>query len=167
MKKSSCSITTPVGCLSIDATEAGVVSLAFDDSLADAHVHNGGLACCAGQEIMEYFQGKRAVFTVPVSLSGLKPFTAGVLEAARNIPLGKTLTYGELAANITVPGAARAVGQALARNPVPIIIPCHRVIPASGNPGGYTWRERGSARSGTAIKTRLLELERIIVNGLP
>lgn len=83
----------------------------------------------------------------------LTPFARKVTAACRRIPWGKTLTYGQLANQAGRPGAARAVGSVMARNRVPLIVPCHRVIPASGGLGGF------SAPQGVSMKQRLLELE--------
>jgi O-6-methylguanine DNA methyltransferase len=80
-------------------------------------------------------------------------FPRQVYEAARLIPAGETRTYGGLAKILGRPGAARAVGQALARNPIPLLIPCHRVLAAGGKPGGF------SAYGGLATKARLLAIE--------
>ena len=85
-----------------------------------------------------------------VDLAGLPGFTRRVLGAARAIPAGTTITYGELARRAGSPRACRATGQAMARNPVPLVIPCHRVVAASGR-GGYA--------GGPAMKARLLALE--------
>ena len=81
------------------------------------------------------------------------PFHRRVYAAARKIPPAATLTYGELAARIGAPGAARAVGQALGRNPFALIVPCHRVVAAGGKAGGF------SASGGVTTKLRLLALE--------
>jgi methylated-DNA-[protein]-cysteine S-methyltransferase len=81
--------------------------------------------------------GRRPAGTVPLDLEPLPAFTAMVLDRVRRIPHGRTMTYGEVAAAVGRPGAARAVGQALKRNPVPILIPCHRVVAATG-PGGFS-----------------------------
>ena len=102
----------------------------------------------------DYFAGRRVRFRVKLDLSGLTPFQRRVLEACAKIAYGKMATYGELARRIGRPGAARAVGRALARNPVPIVVPCHRVIAADGSLGGF------SARPGVMLKRWLLELER-------
>lgn len=83
---------------------------------------------------------------------GVAPFQRKVYEAVRSIPAGSTLTYGQVAARLNAPGAARAVGQALGRNPFPIVVPCHRVVAASGL-GGF------SATGGATTKRRLLSLE--------
>ena len=83
-----------------------------------------------------------------------------VYEVARTIPPGATLTYGEIAARLELPGAARDVGQALGRNPFPLVVPCHRVVAAGGRLGGF------SARGGAATKRRLLAIEGAIAPDL-
>ncbi|ASV76570.1 Methylated-DNA--protein-cysteine methyltransferase [Thermogutta terrifontis] len=104
--------------------------------------------------LAEYLAGHPVDFSdVPVDLSRCSPFTRRVLEACRSIPYGETRSYKQLAECVGEPRASRAVGQALARNPVPLIIPCHRVISTSGKLCGFT------ARGGTAIKARLLAWE--------
>jgi methylated-DNA-[protein]-cysteine S-methyltransferase len=90
---------------------------------------------------------------IRLDMAGVPPFHRHVYDAARSIAPGHTLTYGEVAARIGDPGAARAVGQALGRNPFAIIVPCHRVLAAGGRPGGF------SARGGVATKFRLLAIE--------
>ncbi len=90
---------------------------------------------------------------VAVDMAGADPLERQVYVAARDIPWGRALTYGELAEKIGVPGAARDVGQALARNPTAIIVPCHRIIAANGKLGGF------SAPGGPDTKLKLLELE--------
>jgi methylated-DNA-[protein]-cysteine S-methyltransferase len=90
---------------------------------------------------------------IPVDLSAADPFDRKVYAAARAIPRGEVRTYGELAAAIGQPGAARAVGAALGRNPIPIIVPCHRILAAAGRSGGF------SAPGGTATKFRMLAIE--------
>jgi methylated-DNA-[protein]-cysteine S-methyltransferase len=89
----------------------------------------------------------------PLDASGVPDFHARVYEIARSIPPGKTLTYGEVASRLGDKGLARAVGQALGRNPWPIVIPCHRVTAAGGKLGGFT------APGGAETKLRLLEIE--------
>ena len=100
-----------------------------------------------------FFQGEPVSFDFPVDLSPLTPFQQAVLEATRAIPPGQVMTYGEIAAAIGRPRASRAVGQALRRNPVSILIPCHRVVGSGGALGGY------GGPAGAAIKRRLLALE--------
>ena len=104
----------------------------------------------AEREILEYLSGRRRKFTVPLDL-GVRPFHGKVLAAARRIPYGRTATYGELAARAGSPRAARAVGQAMARNPVPLVVPCHRVVAGGGGLGGFG--------GGLDLKRRLLDLE--------
>lgn len=94
-----------------------------------------------------YFEGECLSLTgVPLDWSGYRPFTRRVLQAVRCIPWGRTLTYGEVAAAIGEPKAARAVGNALGRNRTPLVVPCHRVVAANGKPGGWSgppgWKER-------------------------
>lgn len=94
-------------------------------------------------ELSEYAAGTRHVFTLPVRLEGMTDFGRQVLGACAEIPWGETVTYGELAQRIGNPGAVRAVGGALGRNPLPIVIPCHRVLAASGIggfSGGLDWK---------------------------
>ena len=90
---------------------------------------------------------------IPLDMEGVAPFHRRVYEAARAIPPGRTLAYGEVAARLGAPRAARAVGQALGHNPFPIVVPCHRVLAAGGKIGGF------SAHGGTATKRRMLALE--------
>ncbi len=91
----------------------------------------------------------------------LGDFERRLYAAARAIGPGRTTTYGELAAQLGEPGAARAVGQAMGRNPFPIIVPCHRVLAAGGKTGGF------SARGGVATKLKLLEIEGALLADLP
>jgi methylated-DNA-[protein]-cysteine S-methyltransferase len=102
-------------------------------------------------QLSGYFSGKIREFTVPVDLSGVTDFTRKVLEATADIPYGETVSYGEIAATIGMPGATQAVGNALGANPVPIVIPCHRVIRSDGSMGWFT--------GGPHIKRALLRLE--------
>lgn len=90
---------------------------------------------------------------VPLDLAALPPFRRKVLEVVRTIPAGETLSYGEVALAAGSPGAARAVGQALGRNPYPIVIPCHRVLGAGGRIGGFT------ATGGVSVKAKMLASE--------
>jgi len=106
----------------------------------------------AGRQLREYFAGGRRRFTVKFDLSPLPPFARRLLAACARIPFGAVLTYGLAAKAIGRPRAARAAGRALARNPLPIIIPCHRVVAARGL-GGF------SATGGAALKRALLEFE--------
>src|SRR5271167_3864455 len=98
---------------------------------------------------------------VALDMDQVPPFHRRVYEVARTIPPGMTLSYGEIAARVGAPGAARAVGQALGRNPFPIVVPCHRVLAAGGKIGGF------SAEGGIATKRRLLAIEGAPVNAAP
>ena len=88
------------------------------------------------KELTEYFGGRRSSFSVPIAFTGTE-FQATVWDQLQHIPLGESLTYRELAVRIDRPGAVRAVGTAVGRNPLCIIIPCHRVIASDGSLGGY------------------------------
>lgn len=90
---------------------------------------------------------------VPLDMDGVPEFHQRVYEVARTIRPGETMTYGDIATRLGDPGAARAVGQALGRNPIPVIVPCHRVLAAGGKTGGF------SAGGGTATKLNLLAIE--------
>lgn len=96
---------------------------------------------------------------LPLELDGLPEFQRRVYEIARTIPPGSTLSYGELARRMGVPGAARAVGQALGKNPFPIVVPCHRVLAAGGKMGGF------SAAGGVSTKARMLRIEKALLDG--
>jgi methylated-DNA-[protein]-cysteine S-methyltransferase len=101
-----------------------------------------------------YAEGAPDDFTdVPLDPATRSPFRRRVLDCCRQIPYGETLTYGQLATVAGYPGAARAVGNTMATNCIPLVIPCHRVVPSAGPYGGY------SAASGTAMKRRLLAME--------
>jgi O-6-methylguanine DNA methyltransferase len=109
--------------------------------------------------IRQHLQGEVQDFReVAVALDGVAPFARLVYEAAREIPAGQTRTYGEIAKALGQPAAAQEVGQALSKNPVPIIVPCHRVSAAGGKAGGF------SAYGGRATKSKLLALEGAPVN---
>jgi methylated-DNA-[protein]-cysteine S-methyltransferase len=106
----------------------------------------------AREELAEYLAGARTFFTVPIDLSGIGEFQDQVLARARAIPYGEVASYAEIARRIGHPRASRAVGNALGANPVPVLVPCHRVIRGDGTWGHYAF--------GPALKTRLLALER-------
>lgn len=110
-----------------------------EDAFADARA-----------QLEEYFAGTRTDFDLTLETAGT-PFQMTVWEALQKIPYGETWSYGEVAAHLGRPGASRAVGAANGRNPVSVIVPCHRVIGADGGIGGYGW--------GTEVKTWLLSLE--------
>ena len=111
------------------------------------------------EKIRKHLQGNLQDFRgVALDLEDVEPFFRQVYEATREIPTGQTRTYGEIAKAVGQPSAAQQVGQAMARNPVPIIVPCHRVSAAGGKLGGF------SAPGGPATKAKLLAIEGALVN---
>lgn len=104
----------------------------------------------AARQVNEYLSGRRTSFDLPLSIGGTE-FQMDVMEAVEEIPYGEVRTYAEISEDLGHPGAYRAVGTACARNPLPLIIPCHRVVPSSGGIGNYA--------GGSSLKRRLLELE--------
>ncbi|MFT7581711.1 MAG: O-6-methylguanine DNA methyltransferase [Myxococcota bacterium] len=110
------------------------------------------------RELSDFFEGKRRFFTVPLALDGT-PFQRQVWDVLVRLPYGETLAYGELAEMMGRPTATRAVANACSRNPVPILVPCHRVIASDGDLGGFA--------AGLAAKRKLLTLERSDLQGLP
>lgn len=105
--------------------------------------------------LRRYLQGEPVEFDFPVDLGGLGRFTGKVLEETRKVPYGKTASYGTIARRIGNAAAARAVGQALHRNPVPVVIPCHRIVKGDGSLGGFGM--------GLDLKVRLLAREGVSV----
>jgi methylated-DNA-[protein]-cysteine S-methyltransferase len=129
--------------LSIEGGRKGLTSIAFDGGTTQASdgTHEGlDLAQKGATQLHEYLVGDRSRFDLPIdleSIPGLTPYRRSVLEALLRIPSGETVSYGELAA-VVGSRSARAVGQAVGWNPLPILIPCHRVIAADGGLGGYS-----------------------------
>lgn len=142
-------IKTPIGPLTLEADENAVTAIRFG---AGGAQDASPLLDAAEAQLREYFAGARRTFDLPLAPHGTA-FQRRVWAALRTIPYGETRTYGELAAAIDSPNASRAVGMANHRNPIPIIIPCHRVIGANGTLTGYA--------GGLEIKRRLLALEGI------
>ena len=103
------------------------------------------------QRLKRYLEGERVSFDDELDLADTSLFRCAVWEATRAIPYGETWSYGEVARRIGKPGASRAVGQALAKNPLPIMVPCHRVIGKDGDLTGF--------EGGLELKKRLLEIE--------
>ncbi|MSP38324.1 MAG: methylated-DNA--[protein]-cysteine S-methyltransferase [Deltaproteobacteria bacterium] len=139
----------------IAANPRGVTKLALDSgsrSRSALSQHYNEARRRAVKELRDYFAGRRQAFSVPCDLSELTPFTQKVLSAAAKIPYGQVRSYKWLAERLGKPKAARAVGNALARNPVPILIPCHRVVRRDGAIGRFVL--------GSGWKKRLLELEK-------
>ena len=118
----------------------------------------------ATRQIAEFFAGERRAFELPIDLR-VSEWDRLVLTGAARLAFGETASYGQLARYIGRPGAAQAVGGAMGRNPVPILIPCHRIVGANGALGGYggsTWADR---QTGLAIKRTLLAIEGSTVRG--
>ena len=113
-------------------------------------------------EAQRYFAGQRIDFAATaLDLAGIDPFRRTIYDALRAVGWGETVTYGELAKRAGSPGAAQDVGVAMARNPVPLIIPCHRVLAAGGKLGGF------SAPGRTEAKQRMLALEGVFIDNQP
>ena len=148
-----CRIDTPVGAMVASADEEGIATLKFDgEAAAEATCENPHLVLLQ-QQLNDYFAGQRTSFDVPLSLRGT-PFQMRVWQELRKIPYGETCSYGEIATALGEPKAARAVGTANNRNPVLILIPCHRVVGKDGKLVGYA--------GGLERKQYLLELEHYI-----
>ena len=114
------------------------------------------------EDIVALLRGEASdLSTVALDMDGVPEFHRRVYDAARAIPPGGTLSYGDIARRVGAPGAARAVGQALGRNPFPIVVPCHRVLAAGGKIGGF------SAQGGVATKRRMLAIESAWIDGAP
>ena len=139
---------TPLGWLLVAASSRGLCRISFDpepeqelEALARGFgarvLRSPGPVDAARRELDEYFEGQRHEFDLPVDLGGVPDFQRTVLDELVRVPFGHLETYGGLAVRIGRPRAARAVGGALNRNPVPIVVPCHRVVGASGSLTGY------------------------------
>lgn len=146
------SFLTLLGRFSVVSDGSAVTHLYFPtDNLPAMESGEDGIASQLERELNEFLSGGRTYFDVPFRLEGTD-FQLDVWDAMCQIPYGETRSYGELAEMAGHPGAARAVGTACRLNPVPIIVPCHRVLPASGEVGRYS--------GGSEMKRRLLEIER-------
>lgn len=136
------------------ATETHLINIQFTQP-QKALLQTTELLSMATIQLDEYFQGKRTIFSLPFKLAGT-PFQLAVWKELQNIPYGKTTSYKEIAQKINKPKAYRAVGMANNKNPLPIIIPCHRVIGSNGKLIGYA--------GGLKLKNYLLELEQSHTN---
>lgn len=151
--KHKCYLNTPVGIICIEENGEAVTALYFDRDFQAEFIKAPKTALLqeASNQLTEYFQGKRKEFTLPLSPQGTE-FQKRVWKALCTIPYGETRSYGEIAAQIGQPKAARAVGGANNKNPIMIFIPCHRVIGADGSLTGFG--------GGIEAKKYLLDLER-------
>jgi methylated-DNA-[protein]-cysteine S-methyltransferase len=157
---------SPIGDLLVAATDRGVCRIAFNaDAAADRLAERFGRRVLrvparldeTRRQLDEYFDGRRHEFELEPDVRLLPDFQQHVLAELARVPYGQVTTYGALATRIGAPRAARAVGGALNRNPIPIVLPCHRVIGANGSLTGYA--------GGLEIKQQLLELEHVQLPG--
>jgi len=162
-------LDSPLGPLVAAATPRGLARLAYRDVNGGLDAVLEALAARLSPRIVaaparldqvrrqldDFFSGRRQAFDLRVDLSVCAPFGRQVLEQAARIPFGATSTYRDVATALGRPGASRATGNALGANPVPIVVPCHRVLRTGGGLGGYT--------GGLAVKERLLALEGVVL----
>lgn len=155
-------LETSLGWVGVLASPRGIRRTTLPQSTAwkaaellgpEAHgaVHRPGAFSDLHRRLQAHFNGEQVTFDDPLDLDGASPFFREAWEACRSIPRGESRSYAWLAAQAGSPGAARAAGQAMARNRVPILIPCHRVIGSDGGLHGFG--------GGLDLKQRLLELE--------
>jgi len=165
-------VPSPVGVLQATLSETGLVSLAFPGTtgvrsllftfpdpevstlpLSARKVKSKDLTPLArlAEDLSSYFAGRSRTIRTPLDLGSATPFQQRVWDELRRVPFGKTLSYAELARRAGAPRAARAVGQAVGANPIPILIPCHRVVRSDGGLGGFS--------AGLEIKRWLLRHE--------
>ncbi|MCI8963685.1 MAG: methylated-DNA--[protein]-cysteine S-methyltransferase [Eubacterium sp.] len=144
-------LPSPIGTLRLEADQQGICRLAFCHTTVEySETSVSPFLIEAKNQLDEYFSGKRKIFSLPLSLQGTN-FQIQVWETLQTIPYGETWYYGQLAEAVGNPKACRAVGMANHRNPLPILIPCHRVIGKNGSLTGYG--------GGLDIKEKLLALE--------
>src|SRR6185503_10396328 len=155
---------SPLGPLILGATSEGLVRVGLptdgEDAVLDelaSRISPRVLRCSsesldlARRQLDEYFDGRRRAFDIPLDWRLTSGFRRDVLRVTAQIPYGKTASYTDVSAQTKSPSAVRATGTALATNPLPIVVPCHRVLPSSGGLGNY--------RGGVEAKARLLDLE--------
>jgi len=160
-------VESPLGPLMVAQTAAGVCEIGFGKHETEQEflyhlrtrgfrpVPNQNAITTVARQLSEYFEGERNRFEVPLDVSGVSPFTRSVLTATSAVPFGGLSTYRGIADKIGQPSATRAVGNALGRNPLPVVIPCHRIVRSDSSLGGYT--------GGPGIKERLLALEGVML----
>lgn len=158
---------TPVGAIWVAASDAGLVAISLWDgaerfaaevarltgTAPDTAAAPGPVVVAALEQLAAYLRGELRDFDLPLDWSTMKPFQRAALERVCAVPYGRTSTYGTIADELGQPGAVRAVGRANATNPLPIVIPCHRILGADGKLHGY------GARGGLETKAWLLRLE--------
>ena len=150
-------VISPVGKLKLVASKTGLVALLWENDhprrfprveMVEDHQHT--ILLETRRQLTEYFAGKRTTFSIPLEMRGT-PFQKEVWRALQTIPCGQTMSYGNIARQLGNPAATRAVGAANSRNPISIIIPCHRVVGATGRLTGFA--------GGLKAKAHLLQLE--------
>ena len=148
-------VASPIGPLVVTATALGVSGVGWMDRAQTDDLDESPAAAAmldrTVQELTEYFAGERTVFEVPIDRRTRRGFRGEVLDALERVCFGETVTYGELAERAGRPRAARAVGSAMATNPIAVVVPCHRVVPATGGIGHFG--------GGVEAKRTLLRLE--------
>lgn len=147
----TCFLETPIGTLAITGNAEGVTSVSFVDSPPTSQPVIEPILIRAREQLEEYFAGERTAFDLPFSPRGTD-FQRQVWQALASIPYGETRSYGEIAAGLGRPGGARAVGAACGKNPLWILIPCHRAVGKDGTLTGYA--------GGLPRKDYLLRLEK-------
>ncbi len=146
-------IKTPIGNIKIEENDGSIVRIQHTD---EPHLESSNILLCeAKNQLTEYFEGKRKVFDLPLNLAGTE-FQQNVWNALKEIPYGETRSYKQIAERIGNPSACRAVGMANNKNPIMIVVPCHRVIGSNGSLTGYAF--------GTDMKNWLLQLEKSVNN---
>jgi len=147
-------IASPVGKLRLVASEKGLVAIDVRSNakkiVSAKNASAQAILIKTRKQLEQYFAGKRTTFDVALDLVGTE-FQVQAWRALSHIPFGKTISYGQQAANIKKPRAFRAIGSANGKNPIPIIVPCHRVVASDGSLGGYSL--------GLKMKKQLLALE--------
>jgi methylated-DNA-[protein]-cysteine S-methyltransferase len=149
---------TPIGLVEVLASDDGLVRvnlLGREPTFYDNNypIIESSITRQAISQILEYLSGQRREFSLKIDWQAGTPFQKQVLARAMQIPYGQIMTYGQLAGEVGKPTASRAIGGVMARNPLPIVIPCHRVLAADGRLTGY------SAADGILTKQWLLDLE--------
>lgn len=155
---------TPLGTILATAVGGALTSINFDDAKYTPEIDNGWkedpssppLRECARQ-LQDFFEGKRQCFDLPIAPEGTA-FQKRVWQEIARVPFGETITYAQLAARAGSPGSARAAGAATGRNPIAIVVPCHRIVGTDGSLTGYA--------GGLERKTKLLEIEGVLQGSL-
>ena len=152
---------TPVGPLAVWVTRNGVRRVGYvqQDMIDEGHWDPGEdqILVRAFKQLGQYLTGRRKSFDLPLDFSGATAFQKQIFERLMHVPHGRIVSYGDIADELGDPGAAKAVGQAVGANPLPIVVPCHRVVRSDGKLGGYS--------GGLSRKVTLLGIEGVDVDG--